>query len=279
MPRQPASARWRWFLAPAVAWAGVVITLLLVFRQQNLFCLRNVASSCNAVTNSAYAKLAGVPLTWIGLTAYASLFVGFLGVGFVQSAATQRWLVQALRAAVGIGALLSVGLVGVQAFVLGAFCTLCLGSALCFFLLAGLMLLPGAGSVESIPRLDFAALPALLLATVGTAAALLALLFSSVVTSDQPKVLATFDGKAITEEDLPLPVRFAIQPREEVAAKLRRDWLGSRLDELVLAAEAKRRSTSPEKLLSIGLFTMMQCETIAADDALRIASNSCRPLK
>ena len=243
---------WRRLCAVLVAWAGVLLSLLLVFRPAGQFCEKIIAAgNCDAVTHSSYAKVAGVvPLSWIGLTTWLALFVGLVAWFFIRLEIPRRWLVRALRAAVGFGALVSLGLIGVQAFKLHAFCPLCLGSALCFFLLASLLFLPGAKGCwqnEANAHSTSAVLPAALaLTTLGTAAVLSAALLSNAEVG--PKVLATIDGRAVTEHDLPLPVRLAIYPREEIAAKLRRDWLESRIDELLLADEAKRRGTTPEKL-------------------------------
>jgi len=83
-----------------------------------------ITGGCNDVLYSAYSELAGIPISWFGLAFYtvALSFAVFAGFGQTRSLA---WIFWPAAAAFAI----SMGLVGIQAFVLRAYCEYCLLSA------------------------------------------------------------------------------------------------------------------------------------------------------
>ncbi len=84
----------------------------------------HVTQGCGDVLASSYSEMAGIPLSWIGFFFYAVVFscAVFEMSGFRGAL---RWIFWPALGAFGI----SIVLVGIQAFVLRAFCEYCLLSA------------------------------------------------------------------------------------------------------------------------------------------------------
>ncbi|HEX4996744.1 MAG TPA: vitamin K epoxide reductase family protein [Terriglobia bacterium] len=105
-----------------VAFLGMVDAMFLASSHGPVPC--RLTGGCNDVLHSAYSSVGGVPLPWFGLAFY--LFAFSLAVLDLTGAGRAlRWLFWPALA----GFLVSVGLVGIQAFVLKAFCEYCLASA------------------------------------------------------------------------------------------------------------------------------------------------------
>jgi uncharacterized membrane protein len=107
-----------------VAFLGMVDTFYLSAKgSQPVPC--RITGGCNDVLTSPYSKVAGVPLSTIGLLFYLSIFslAVFQAFGVADSLRWVFWL--ALP-----GLAISMVLVGIQAFVLHAYCEYCLASAL-----------------------------------------------------------------------------------------------------------------------------------------------------
>lgn len=103
-------------LACIVAMGFSVALIVDATRAAPAFCA--LGSGCDAVRKSGYASVAGIPVSYIGLLAYAVVFV------LVMSKDTAKQWGARLAA---VGGLVALGLLGLQAFVIHAFCTLCLG--------------------------------------------------------------------------------------------------------------------------------------------------------
>ena len=84
-----------------------------------------ITGGCNEVLTSPYSKVAGIPLSTIGLVFYLAIF-SLAVFQLFGSAETLRWIFWLALP----GLLVSMVLVGIQAFVLHAYCEYCLGSAL-----------------------------------------------------------------------------------------------------------------------------------------------------
>jgi uncharacterized membrane protein/thiol-disulfide isomerase/thioredoxin len=87
-------------------------------------------SGCMAVRHSPYSVIAGIHLPLLGLCAEGALLV----LALVASDRSQTFFVAVAAAA---GAAVAVGLIGVQAFQIGAFCKWCLLVDLCTIVAAG----------------------------------------------------------------------------------------------------------------------------------------------
>ena len=84
----------------------------------------HVTRGCNDVLSSRYSEIAGFPISWFGFAFYLTA----LSCGVFESTGTMGALKLLFWPSVAAFAV-SVGLVGIQAFVLRAFCEYCLLSA------------------------------------------------------------------------------------------------------------------------------------------------------
>jgi uncharacterized membrane protein len=84
------------------------------------------ATSCDAVTQGAYAEIAGIPLAAIGLAGYVTL----LGLSLLGWVGHTRPAAAALVTLSGVGLAVSVYLVHLQLNVIEAICSWCMLSAL-----------------------------------------------------------------------------------------------------------------------------------------------------
>jgi uncharacterized membrane protein len=107
-----------------VAFLGMVDTFYLSAKgSQPVPC--RITGGCNDVLTSQYSKVLGVPLSTIGLLFYLTIFS--LAVFHAFGAAdTLRWVFWLALPGLAI----SMALVGIQAFVLRAYCEYCLASAI-----------------------------------------------------------------------------------------------------------------------------------------------------
>lgn len=103
-------------LACIVAMGFSVALIVDATRVAPAFCA--LGSGCDTVRKSGYSSVAGIPVSYIGLLAYAIVFV----LAMSKDSAKQ-W---GARLA-ALGGLVALGLLCLQAFVIHAFCTLCLG--------------------------------------------------------------------------------------------------------------------------------------------------------
>jgi uncharacterized membrane protein len=111
------------------ALGGIAISVYSYFHNQYLvtgtFCNLNETVNCDLVNRSAYAKVLGIPVA----------LLGFIGYVFLLAGAVVKWRNPADRFASWFlvvtslgGVLFSFYLTGVEAFVLRAWCVLCLTS-------------------------------------------------------------------------------------------------------------------------------------------------------
>ena len=123
------AARWRVLaIVAAVFGAGVSAYLLIEYSTgRSGVCL--TGSGCDLVRDSDYAYPLGIPLPLFGLIFY--LAASWLAARTVTDPRAGR----ALLAVAGLGGLASVGLTGIEAFVIGAFCTWCLAQAFASWIL------------------------------------------------------------------------------------------------------------------------------------------------
>ena len=85
----------------------------------------SVTHGCEEVLNSRFSALAGIPISWFGFAFYLTVFSVAVFAIFSEEGPLKLIFWPALAAF-----LISAGLVGVQAFILKAWCQYCLGSAI-----------------------------------------------------------------------------------------------------------------------------------------------------
>lgn len=125
-------------LIALVAFIGMVDALYLSLKRNAGPIPCHITRGCNDVLTSKYSALAGIPISWFGLAFYLAVFSLAVFNSFETGDSTgqpSRWIYMLSGLALVISGLL----VGVQAFILKAFCEYCLLSAvlvLTIFLLA-----------------------------------------------------------------------------------------------------------------------------------------------
>ena len=107
-----------------IAFLGLVDTLYLgIKRGKPVPC--TITTGCEEVLNSRYSAVAGIPISWFGFAFYLSVFSAGVFALFGSDSLLRLVFWPTLAAFV-----ISVGLVGVQAFILRAYCQYCLASAI-----------------------------------------------------------------------------------------------------------------------------------------------------
>jgi protein-disulfide isomerase/uncharacterized membrane protein len=130
--------------AIALALAGAALSTLLLLEHHGeslgvsvvqTICGEGASSGCETVARSAYSSVAGVPLAAVGLVFYVS--IGFLlGLGTLGSEEVRTAGGQVAFYSVVLALVIDLGLLGIQAIAIKAFCKLCLGT----YAVNGLML-------------------------------------------------------------------------------------------------------------------------------------------
>ena len=106
-----------------VAFLGLVDTLYLgMKRGKPVPC--SITTGCEEVLNSKYSAVAGIPISWFGFAFYLSVFSAGIFALFGSESLLKMIFWATLPAF-----LISAGLLGIQAFVLRAYCQYCLASA------------------------------------------------------------------------------------------------------------------------------------------------------
>lgn len=136
LPGQPRLHTILYALAALVALAGLADATYLTLAHlagENVAC--GGSARCSEVLSSKYASLFGIPLAGLGAVGYftAFSFATLIAFGYARLG---LWL----GLTVLVMFLGTVWLLYLQAFVLHAYCTYCLLSAACTFVLAGLLL-------------------------------------------------------------------------------------------------------------------------------------------
>lgn len=107
-----------------LSFLGLVDTLYLgIKRGKPVPC--SITTGCEEVLNSRFSALGGVPISWFGFAFYLIVFSAAAFAVFSENDQLLRLIFLPALA----GFLISLGLVGVQAFILHAYCQYCLGSA------------------------------------------------------------------------------------------------------------------------------------------------------
>ena len=99
----------------------------------------HITHGCTDVLTSKYSEIAGIPLSWFGLAFYLMVFSLVIIKLFEDSNNPMKQLSGLIFYLAGAALIVSAFLVGIQAFILKAFCEYCLLSAglvLTIFLLA-----------------------------------------------------------------------------------------------------------------------------------------------
>ena len=127
MPRAPILALLRLHILVCIA---VSAALLHDYSSSSHAAFCAVGSGCDAVRQSAYARVAGVPLPVVGLLAFAGLF----GLTMFDHRVRRAWLAPVAT----VGAVSGVALLLIQHLALHTFCKLCVTVDVASIFAAGL---------------------------------------------------------------------------------------------------------------------------------------------
>jgi uncharacterized membrane protein len=108
-----------------IAFLGMIDTFYISIKRGGPPVACHVTKGCNDVLTSSYSTLAGIPISWFGLAFYLAVFSCAI-FDLSGSANVARLILYPATLAF----LISLCLLGVQAFILHAYCEYCLMSAL-----------------------------------------------------------------------------------------------------------------------------------------------------
>jgi uncharacterized membrane protein len=128
---------------PALAVLGLGLAAYLTYVEMSgTLAVCGPVGDCNAVQQSPYARVAGIPVGLLGLAGYAAFLVAW-GLSRTGPAGVGRWATLGLFAMAFVGVLFSVYLTFLEPFVIGATCIWCLTSAVIMTLLLWVVAGPG----------------------------------------------------------------------------------------------------------------------------------------
>ncbi|HEY2385135.1 MAG TPA: vitamin K epoxide reductase family protein [Terriglobia bacterium] len=122
-----------------LALVGMVDALYLSIKRNAGPIPCHVTHGCMDVLTSRYSEIAGIPLSWLGLAFYVTILSLAVFKLFEDADRPLNFPLSAIFYLTGTGLVVSALLVGIQAFILKAYCEYCLLSAtlvLLMFLLA-----------------------------------------------------------------------------------------------------------------------------------------------
>ena len=141
----PAENGW---LIPALALAGLGVAGYLAYVETSLAtAVCGPVGDCNAVQQSEYARLFGIPIAFYGLAGYVAILVLWLAQRLAKLSLA-RLAPTGIFAIAVVGVLFSIYLTFLEPFVIGATCIWCLTSAL---LMTGILLFSAAPAGASRP--------------------------------------------------------------------------------------------------------------------------------
>jgi uncharacterized membrane protein len=112
-----------------LAFIGMIDALYLSIKRNAGPIPCHITRGCTDVLTSKYSEIAGVPLSWIGLAFYVTVFSLTVFKIFEDPENPSILPLRLVFYLAGTGLIISALLVGVQAFILKAFCEYCLLSA------------------------------------------------------------------------------------------------------------------------------------------------------
>ena len=116
-------------LIASFSFIGMVDALFLSIKRNAGPIPCHVTHGCTDVLTSKYSEIGGIPLSWFGLAFYVTIFSLAVMKLFEDADHPLSFPLQAVFYLTGAGVVVSALLVGIQAFILKAFCEYCLLSA------------------------------------------------------------------------------------------------------------------------------------------------------
>lgn len=124
-------------IALALSFLGFIdATYLTILHYKNAIPPCSIAQGCEIILTSKFASLANIPISLIGSVFYLTAIV--LTLIFIQT--KQKSTLKLLFIIISLGAVLSLGLILVQIFILKAICQYCLVSDFISLILLGILI-------------------------------------------------------------------------------------------------------------------------------------------
>ena len=115
-------------LIAILAFIGMIDALFLSIKRNAGPIPCHVTHGCTDVLTSKYSEVAGIPLSWLGLAFYVTIFGLAVFSVFEDPKNDSEPPLRTIFYLSGVGLIISALLVGIQAFILKAFCEYCLFS-------------------------------------------------------------------------------------------------------------------------------------------------------
>jgi uncharacterized membrane protein len=116
-------------LIALVAFIGMIDTFYLSIKRNAGPIPCHITRGCSDVLTSKYSEVAGIPLSWLGLAFYLTVLSLAVFHVFGDAQQPSRTPLKIVFYLSGLALIISALLVGIQAFVLKAYCEYCLLSA------------------------------------------------------------------------------------------------------------------------------------------------------
>ena len=116
-------------LIAILAFIGMIDALFLSIKRNAGPIPCHVTHGCTDVLTSKYSEFGGIPLSWLGLAFYVTVFSLAVFIAFENPKKDSGLPLRTIFYLSGVGLIISALLVGIQAFILKAFCEYCLLSA------------------------------------------------------------------------------------------------------------------------------------------------------
>lgn len=141
---------WPAWVVPVLALVGIGVSLYLAsVETSGADAVCGPVGDCNAVQQSEYASILGIPIGVLGVIGYAVLFGGWLISRFAGGRIADFGIILAAAVAAG-GTLFSIYLTFLEPFVIGATCLWCLASAVSITTLLWTTAAPGWAALRRV---------------------------------------------------------------------------------------------------------------------------------
>jgi uncharacterized membrane protein len=135
------------WMVPVFAGVGTMVSIYLgSVEATGVEAMCGPVGDCNAVQQSQYASVLGIPIGILGVVGYVVLLLGWISSKTIHGRLGDWGAVTAFAVAFG-GTLFSIYLTFLEPFIIGATCMWCLASALCIVGLLWLTAAPGWAAV------------------------------------------------------------------------------------------------------------------------------------
>jgi len=139
---------------PVVVVAGMAVATYLAYIEvTGAVAVCGPVGDCNAVQQSSYARLAGIPVAVVGLVGYAAILAAWIG-SRVGPPVARRWAAVTAFTLSLLGTIASAALTALEPFAIGAVCMWCLTSAVLMTLLLWLLARPAREAVAAGPTVS-----------------------------------------------------------------------------------------------------------------------------